>query len=486
VAGDSNQLPPTAFFVADDDEPEYEEEGTLGSTAGFESLLDTMNAFVRSRPLDWHYRSRDESLISFSNHYIYKGRLVTFPGPGGPSVLTHDLVQQIPGLDAEEESSGAEVRRVVELILEHAEKHPHESLGVITMGIKHADRLQRALDQACSEGEELHSFLDPNLPERFFIKNLEKVQGDERDAIILSIGYGKDRGENLKFRFGPLLSIGGRRRLNVAVTRARQRMTVVSSFSHLDMDPSRVRVGTGVELLRNYLHYAASAGKELSDAEVTESPVNAFEAEVYDVLTSQGISLIPQMGASRFRIDFVAQHPMKPGRFVLAIECDGASYHSSPTARDRDRLRQTQLENLGWRFHRIWSTDWFMRKDDEVRRTVEVFQRAVKFADSRDLNESNMDGGASMASPSAVARNQPNAATTPASRRRPRPQIFRKPSIEDYSPNELVELVRWINSDGQLRTDEQIICEILPELGFARRGVRIENAIQDAIRRLNS
>jgi len=481
VAGDANQLPPTAFFVADDDEPEYgDEDQTPTGTSGFESLLDTMNAFVRSRPLDWHYRSRDESLISFSNYHIYGGRLVTFPGPGGSPAIRHVLVDQIPDKDGEEESSGVEVRRVVDLIFEHATLHPEESLGVITMGIKHADRLQRALDQECAQRGSPDGFFDPNLQERFFIKNLERVQGDERDAIIVSIGYGKDRGGNLKFRFGPLLSIGGRRRLNVAITRARRRLTLVSSFSHLDMDPARVRAGTGVDLLRHYLEYAATAGRRLSDAEVTDVPLNAFEAEVFDVLTAQGISLIPQMGASRFRIDLVAQHPSKPGRFVLAIECDGATYHSSPTARDRDRLRQTQLENLGWRFHRIWSTDWFMRKDEEVRRAVSAYEAAVKFADRAVVPADS--GPVNSGDESTNQRTPANGTVSCLGTRKARPLIPRRDSIDEYTLNQLIALVLWINSDGRLRTDEQIIDEILPELGFSRRGVRIENAIHRAIR----
>jgi very-short-patch-repair endonuclease len=156
------------------------------------------------------------------------------------------------------------------------------------------------------------------------------------------------------------------------VTRARQKLTVVSSFSHLDVDLTRVRPGSGVELLRNYLQYAASNGRELGDADVTGKPLNAFESEVFDCLEAAGLKLIPQMGASQFRIDMVAQHPAKPGRYVLAIECDGATYHSSYTARDRDRLRRQQLENLGWRFHRIWSTDWFMRKEEEIQRAMRV------------------------------------------------------------------------------------------------------------------
>jgi very-short-patch-repair endonuclease len=198
------------------------------------------------------------------------------------------------------------------------------------------------------------------------------------------------------------------------------------------------------------LQYASTGGKQLSDAEVTGVPLYAFEAEVYDVLTAQGISLVPQMGASRFRIDLVAQHPKNLGRFVLAIECDGASYHASPTARDRDRLRQSQLENLGWRFHRIWSTDWFMRKDEEVRRAVEAFQKAVEHADRQDSEGTKMEGPPSV---SATPRSSSDLHSVPvkgSGRRRPRPQIPRKDSIDDYTPWELMELVRWINSDGEL------------------------------------
>src|SRR5439155_4179243 len=208
------------------------------------------------------------------------------------------------------------------------EQRPEETLGVITMGIRHQRRILARLDQLRKERPDLDDFFDSEehreRQEPWFVKNLERVQGDERDAIILSIGYGKDRAGKLVYRFGPLLPAGGRRRLNVAVTRARYRMTVVSSFGHADMDLSKVKPGTGVELLRHYLQYAATNGKLLADVRTTGSPLNEFEAQVFDVLQSNGIPLIPQMGASRFRIDLVAQHPRQPGRFVLAIECDGA------------------------------------------------------------------------------------------------------------------------------------------------------------------
>jgi hypothetical protein len=478
VAGDNKQLPPTTFFAASDEE-EYATEEEAGAAEGFESLLDMMIPFVRSCYLDWHYRSRDEALINFSNYHIYQERLVTFPGPGGPSAISQEVAQQEIGVDGQEESATAEVRKVVELVVRHAREFPRETLGVITMGIKHMNRVQAALDRELEQRPDLGPFFDANAQERFFVKNLERVQGDERDAIIISIGYGKDRAGNLPLRFGPLLSAGGRRRLNVAITRARQRVTVVSSFGHTDIDLARVRAGSGIELLRDYLQYAASKGKRLGDGQLTSAPLNDFEADVFDVLTGQGLNLIPQLGASQFRIDMVAQHPRKPGRFVLAIECDGASYHSSNTARDRDRLRQQQLESLGWRFHRIWSTDWFMRKEDEVKRAMKGFQAAVDHADKLDAgvvrNGTSSDNGHD--------KSKAPAGVNASSRKRdPRPRISMQSSISQYRPDELVELVEWVSSDGQLRTDDEIVTEMVSILGFSRRGARIEAAIKGALR----
>ncbi|HVB99092.1 MAG TPA: AAA domain-containing protein [Candidatus Dormibacteraeota bacterium] len=470
VAGDRWQLPPTTFFAAAD-EDELADDEKDAATGGYESLLDTTNAFMPSRYLDWHYRSRDEALISFSNHHIYQNRLVTFPGPGGSPVIQHFLVAQQPGLDGQEESCAAEVQKVVDLILEHAENRPTRSLGVIAMGIRHADRVQRALDQALEQRPELGPFFDSNNEERFFVKNLERVQGDERDAIILTVGYGKDRGGNLPFRFGPLLSVGGQRRLNVAVTRARERMTLVSSFSHIDMDLARVKPGTGVELLRHYLEYAASGGKRLGDIASTSFPMNSFEAEVFDVLRSKGVPLLSQVGASNYRIDLVAQHPERPGRCVLAIECDGASYHSSQTARDRDRLRQQQLENLGWKFHRIWSTDWFMRKDEEITRALAAYQSVVAAVDNPEIYSQT-------SAPIPSSTNPPQAK---GQTRGPRPNIPRRETVAGYSERDLMALLNWIESDGRLRTDEEIIGDLLPELGFQRRGARIEEVLKSVL-----
>lgn len=468
VAGDRHQLPPTPFFAehgfAEDDDT---------ATAGFESLLDVMASFAPSTMLEWHYRSLDERLIAFSNAHIYDGRLVTFPGPAGEGSLTHEFVDQPDGYDGQEESADLEVRRVVDLVLAHAEQRPKETLGVITMGLKHARRIEAALDAALRDRPDLDDFFDLERHERFFVKSIERVQGDERDAIILSVGYGKDRSGRLPYRFGPLLQEGGERRLNVAITRARRRMTLVSSFTHHDMDPSRSSA-RGVELLRFYLQYAATHGRLLQDVSVTKVDLNSFEADVLDTLKAAGIPVIPQLGASRYRIDLAAQHRDRPGEFVLAIECDGATYHSSPTARDRDRLRQQHLEALGWRFHRIWSADWFTRKEDEVRRVVEAYERALLGSGS------DREGQSSTVTPPRAT--DPLAVRAP--QRGPRPPVPVRERIGDYHPNEIDALVAWVVSDGRLRTDDQIVEECVAELGFKKRGKRIEAAIRESLKRI--
>ncbi|HYN89872.1 MAG TPA: AAA domain-containing protein, partial [Ardenticatenaceae bacterium] len=486
VAGDKHQLPPTMFFAAGEDEGEEE----AVTTAGFESVLDVLTAFFPLWSLDWHYRSRDEALIAFSNRHIYAERLITFPGPGGPPAISHVLVSQVPA-DGQEESVSEEVRRVVELVVEHATQRPGKSLGVIAMGIRQAQRVQAADDLALVSRPELAPFFDTSRDERFFVKNLERVQGDERDNIILTIGYGKDRSGRLPYRFGPLLTEGGERRLNVAITRARERLTLVSSFSHLDMDPARSSA-RGVELLRLYLQYAASRGRILGTSSHSSIPLNPFEADVLDTLRAKGIPLLPQWGASRYRLDFVAQHPERPGRFVLAIECDGATYHSTPTARDRDRLRQQHLEALGWRFHRIWSTDWFMRREQEIERAVAAFRQAIAQADREEAPEAGAIDQDREHVNDRLARAEEDYGHEPASvpaspplasERAPRPRIPQRASITEYTDRELDALVRWLRSDGRLRTDEEIITEMVRELGFRRRGPRIEAALEAALAR---
>lgn len=322
---------------------------------------------------------------------------------------------------------------------------------------------------------DLDEFFDENRPERFFVKNLERVQGDERDGIVLTVGYGKNIDGGMQYRFGPLNTEGGERRLNVAVTRARRRMTLVSSFTAADMDPDRT-TAHGAELLRLYVAYAESCGERL-DRETAETPkLNPFELDIRDALEHAGIPLTCQYGVSGYRLDFAAKHPDEPGRLVLAIEADGAGYHSSQTARDRDRLRQEQLERLGWRFHRIWSQDWFTDRAREVEKALAAYRAAV--AASRDDLPVPSPPGPTPLPPS----------TAPRPSRGPRPHVYPWGQIDQFRDQDLRAIVRWIESDTLLRSREELIAETMHELGFERRGkkivARIGSAI-DGVRRSN-
>ena len=380
VAGDDRQLPPTNFFRqvgdGDGDLADEEDDNLVSFGAGFESVLDALRPLLPTWPLAWHYRSRDERLVAFSNAHIYGGALTTFPGVARDDCLRHVVVEQTPE-PGQEVSVTAEVEQVVELILEHARTRPDQSLGVIALGIKHAERIDAALRQALADQTELEAFFADDLAEPFFVKNLERVQGDERDAIILSIGYGKHPDGRMRYQWGPLLRDGGERRLNVAATRAKHRLTLVSSFSSKDVDPDRL-TKTGAKLLADYLEYAGSGGTTSATSGATE--LNPFEADVRDRLASCGITVVPQYGVGGYRVDFAATHPGDSDRMLLAIEADGASYRRSGSVRDRDRLRGEHLQRLGWTFHRIWSTNWFRDPQSEVAKLQKAYQDALSAA----------------------------------------------------------------------------------------------------------
>jgi len=413
-------------------------------------------------------------LIAFSNHNIYDDRLVTFPSSGGSgSPLAHVHVTQARLADSEEGSSSSEVERVVELVLDHAANCPEMTLGVITLGIPHARRIDLALSRARRAHPEVDGFFSRHPNEPFFVKNLERVQGDERDVIILSVGYGKDASGRLLYRFGPLLRDHGYRRFNVAVTRAKHRMVLVSSFGYEEMDPSR-SASRGAELLRRYLEYAGSGGQIFSDTGPTGAEPNDFETQVQAALEQAGLSVIPQFGASKYRIDLAVQDPAKPGRCVLAVECDGAAYHSSPMARDRDRLRQEHLERRGWQFVRVWSAAWYANRVAETDRVMEAYRRELSGADQ------------GQEAPATSTVPAPRNSTSPGGGRSPWPRIARGLPITEYSERELDRVANWVRSDGLLRTDDDILAEMMQALGFRNRGSRIVPALRAAIERTRS
>jgi hypothetical protein len=477
VAGDEHQLPPTVFFDAtaagDEGQPEDEDSTEI---ADFESLLDFLLTLFDAEMLRWHYRSRDERLIGFSNSEIYDGGLTTFPGVVSHDVLRHVEVDAVPADGELRVSPLAEVKRVVELVIEHATDRPDESLGVIALGIRHAEAIEEGLLLAMPDYPELESFFAEDRDERFFVKNLERVQGDERDAIILAVGYGKDPDGSLPHRFGPLNNAGGERRLNVAITRAKRRMTVVSSFKAEDIDVRRSNA-KGVHLLRAYLDYAARGGeaRELSSAVDQGTPIHG---EITGALTNAGFESDQLVGVSSDRIDVAVIDPAD-SQPKVAIEMDGAAYAGRPSVRDRDRLRPEQLERLGWGHVTTWTQDWYRDPAGAAGRLVDEVEALM----SPPGNGNARAEGDGPSSPELGSRLGPpgDGAAAPAERA-PRPSFpVDRSAITDWPLADLVQLAKWIESDGRLRTEEDLRTALLEELGIKRRGSRVVRVLDEVV-----
>ena len=387
VVGDNRQLPPTSFF-ATDDEPD-EDDDAAGEI--FESILDAAGAAgLPTRLLRWHYRSRDETLITFSNQQFYNARLATFPNahaaPNRGVRLEHvpDGVYDRQG----SRTNANEARRVADLVIAHWRTNPAQSLGVVTFSQPQQLAVLHALERSRADDESLAPLFDENRPEAFFVKNLENVQGDERDAMIISVGYGRDSGGRLLMNFGPLNQAGGERRLNVAITRARDRVTLVSSLLPEDIDLKRVQ-NPGPRLLREYLDYARHGGPanplESSNGARPAAPPRPlsqsldprFEDRLAVALAKRGLQLARQIGHSDFRIDIAVRDPHNPQQFRLGIECDGEDFRTAPSARDRERLREQVLSTLGWRIHRAWSAEWAHDPEAEVDRVLAALEEAT-------------------------------------------------------------------------------------------------------------
>ena len=398
VAGDQKQLPPTSFFdrlVSDDDSDidDDDEEDTATRLSDFESVLDVCCSMGMPRKsLRWHYRSRREPLIAFSNHHFYANKLATFPSIHDADGTTAVQFQFVPDGRWRPGGGGghnpAEARETALLVFQLLEQYPHDSLGVITFNQRQQFAVLEELAQLRRDRPEMEEFFREDGNEPLFVKNLENVQGDERDRIIISVGYGHDEQGKFAMRFGPLNVQGGERRLNVAVTRAKYQVILVSSIHASDIDLSRVQ-SVGARMLRAYLDYAERGVAALA-SEITEDGTreadSPFEMAVEEALRSQGLDVRRQVGCGGFRIDLAIVDPAQKGRYVLGIECDGATYHSSATARDRDRLRQEILEELGWkdRICRVWSTDWVRNPEAQIKRIMQAFEKALKAGPVRD------------------------------------------------------------------------------------------------------
>ena len=376
VVGDPKQLPPTSFFSRMTQDGEIEDEHFVTTDA--ESILDVCSSHFRpTRLLRWHYRSQHHSLIAFSNHSFYQGNLVIFPSPYGQGGRLGVRAVYLADAIYENQTNLREARRVVDAVVEHIVTQPDESLGVVTLNIKQRDLIAELLEErlkSVNNADDYHACW-ANKGQPLFIKNLENVQGDERDASIISTTFGRPLGSKaVRQNFGPISRRGGWRRLNVLFTRARKSITVYTSLRSEDI----VMDGTtpdGTKALRNYLEYIRT-GSLITAEDTNLEPDSDFEVSVMDMLKQQGFGVTPQLGVAGYRIDIAVKHPDAPGAYLAAIECDGASYHSAQSVRDRDRIRQEILESLGWRgrIWRIWSTDWFRTPKQETEKLIRFLE----------------------------------------------------------------------------------------------------------------
>lgn len=377
LLGDSKQLPPTSFFdhVVDQREPEDQWEFNIQDV---ESILDLSRSSFPAKRLKWHYRSRHESLIAVSNQEFYDNELLIYPSPVQDESELGLRLNHLP--DTIYDRGGSSVNReeakaVATAAVEHYRDYPSKSLGVGTFSQSQQQAVQEEIERLRKETPEVDEYFGRGREEPFFVKNLERIQGDERDVIFISVGYGYDATGSFSHNFGPLNTAGGWRRLNVLITRARERCVVFSNFTADDLDASKLN-SRGVRALKVFLEYAETRNLK-SLTEVGVDPDSPFERAAIRFLETEGFQVHPQVGCAGFRIDIGIPDPNSPGRYVLGIECDGAAYHSSPVARARDRQRQDILEDRGWRIHRIWSTDWYREQERTKERLLNAVEQAV-------------------------------------------------------------------------------------------------------------
>lgn len=465
VAGDEKQLPPTNFFNRADIESAEEEDSDIGD---FESILSLCKSIgMPGRRLRWHYRSRREPLIAFSNRHFYDGDLVTFPSVRDASgdAVRLEFVPQGRWIERRNEP---EAERVTDLVIRHLRARPETSLGVIAFNQSQQTAIEDAIYERRRKYPEVETLFHAGLSEPLFVKNLENVQGDERDVIILSMGYGyNDAGKFLK-NFGPLTKSGGERRLNVAVTRAREEVILVASVKAADLDLSG-STSQGAHLLKGYLEYAERGVDSLARMidSITGEAESTFEQEVAAALVARGLHPVTQVGCGGFRIDLALKHPQRPGEFCLGIECDGATYHSSKTARDRDRIRQNVLEHLGWNIVRIWSTDWIRNPDRQIERVLAAYERSGRLHATPAPEEDTVDDDLQDMKPR-IERTED--ATGPSFK-----------SIKDVPEEHLRNTFQTIIRRGGAIDLEGLVQQTSRALGFGRTGKQIRSRLEGTL-----
>jgi very-short-patch-repair endonuclease len=492
VVGDKKQLPPTSFFdrlIADEaDLQDDDETQAVTASAGaaaptdLESILTLCEARgIEARMLRWHYRSRHKSLIEVSNAEFYH-HLVMPPSPDLARIDQGLVLRRVPGAYDRGglRTNLVEARAIVDATADHARTHPQASLGIVTFSTAQRDLVCDLLDARRRDDPVLDASLRDAGGEPVFVKNLENVQGDERDVVLVSVGFGpREPGKPLdSMAFGPISAEGGERRLNVLFTRARIRCEVFVSFEPGDINLDRA-TGAGPRVLKRFLQYAETG--DLHQCAPTGADFDSpFEAAVAEVVESLGYVVDKQIGSAGFRIDLAVRDPSAPGRYLLAIECDGATYHSALWARERDRQRQEILERLGWHFFRIWSTDWFYRRAAQIDR--------LKAA----LDAARRDAGLGVKPP------RPQLAATPEPKRRARMEA-RQPAyalahcttpvghaLHSATVEQVASVIETvIEREGPIHRDE-ILRRVAAFFGKARIGKHVAAAVTRGLAHLET
>jgi very-short-patch-repair endonuclease len=488
VVGDSKQLPPTSFFDTLVEITDEAEEQT-NVTAEMESILGLFLA--QNAPecmLRWHYRSRHDSLITVSNHEFYEDRLMVFPSPGANPIAKGLVFCHLPQTYYDRGKTSAnieEARAIAQAVMEHAKTNQELTLGVAAFSIRQRDSILAQLELLRRRDPSCEDFFNAHSSEPFFVKNLENVQGDERDVIFISVGYGKTKEGYLSMNFGPLNREGGERRLNVLITRARLMCEVFANFTAEDMDLERSNT-EGVRALKTFLAYAKDRFIETPKPPLGE-PESIFEAQVAQSLSATGYNVKHQVGSAGFRVDIGVLDDSKPGRYLIGLECDGATYHSARCARDRDRLRQEVLEGLGWRIHRIWSSDWFRSPERELSKVVEAIEKAKVFwvgVDNGDCTDNKIQKRVR----TRVERSNETKQASQAKEVVPYKIIssvfgnLRSKPLHLLSSSELVGFIEQITEvEGPVHCDviTKRICDLA---GLRRAGARIQQSVQNGIR----
>lgn len=491
VVGDSKQMPPSSFFDSISKEDDDNEDNFVADMESILGLFVGQNA--PQRMLRWHYRSRHESLITVSNHVFYDNKLVVFPSPDSNKSQSGLKYHRLPESHYDRgrtRSNKLEAQAVAQAVMEHARTSPHLTLGVAAFSMAQMQAIIDELEIVRRSDSTCEAYFSAHVHEPFFVKNLENVQGDERDVIFISIGYGKTAEGYLAMEFGPLNRQGGERRLNVLITRARVRCEVFTNLSSDDIDLNRSEA-TGVKALKTFLKYAESGSLDIPV--VTGRDFDSdFEKAVCMSLQELGYEVKRQVGSAGFYIDLAVMDPDLPGRFMLGIECDGAAYHSARSARDRDRLRQEVLEGLGWTIHRIWSTDWFKQPERELKKVVEAIERAKLLSKKESPREDTKIKQVVQEQSKSIQRIQ-------------RVELEEKEQVSDTAPYQMTQLSielgegefntlptslvgSWVS---QIVTDEgpvhvsEVMKRICDAAGIKRIGSRIQEKIENSFANLS-